>query len=178
MDNAIYPIRANDTFGQTDIGGTTDSDYIDNIPNFAKALSTPTYAGALTSLSMYCRIRSGDPQFCPGLYSNTGTYAPNSKLASASTGTTIGASAGWITTNLSYASIVASTQYWLGYRNNDTDSFWDYFDSLGTSEVQYDDRITDFPTTVSVNQTANLRMSIYATYTPSASRRRIILIID
>lgn len=113
LDTANYPVTIDPTFGYTTIGATTN-DFGGNVL-YAKANSTPASNGTMTQMNIYGKIFSGSPNFNPALYTDVAS-APNTRLAFvASGGTSYGAGVAWVTTTISYGSITAGTQYWLGF---------------------------------------------------------------
>lgn len=165
LDTAAYPIKANDTFGYTTIGGSIDANA--NILILCKASSTPASNGTLDSLTMYGSINSGSPAFNPALYSDV-AGTPTSRLAYMDTGgTAFAAGAAWVTTNLSYGSLVASTQYHLGMKSGTDGVNYNVWYDTGTNETAYDTNHNTWQVTYTVQGTVNQRRSIYATYTAS-----------
>jgi hypothetical protein len=169
LDKAVYPVKANDTFGYTTVGGTQNTSASTGSMNFIRASSTPTFNGSLTSLSVYGRTRVGSPTFNPAIYSNVSSL-PSARLAYLdSGGTAYGASDGWITTNLSYASIVAGTQYWLCFMTgvNAVQNYY-YEDAGAANDTRWiNAQPTAYPDPAGSDGGEPSKTSIYATYTAS-----------
>jgi len=183
LDTAKYPLKFNDWFGNQGTGAKTATN--NNCPSYCLSLSTPASNGAMTSMSIYGRDWDGDGErFCPALYSNVSSL-PSARLAKVdSGGTAFDVTTTWYTTNLAYASIVASTQYWLGMKSgiNGTHFLFNYDDGsagerqMGASgEGAYPD-----PATVIGEDAMAYRVSIYATYTPAggAAATGTIMMVD
>jgi hypothetical protein len=163
LDKAVYPIKANDTFGYGDVGGTLQ-DFGSNQAYYAKSYTTPSSNGTLTSISYYGR-KIGDADLEVALYSDN-SGAPNTRLAYTTTGTAFGASNGWVSTDLSYASVTASAQYWFGFGCTSA-TFYGYYDDVGSGNY-----ITlggsPFPNPATPGSYYPEWHSIYATYTPAS----------
>jgi hypothetical protein len=165
INKAKLPLISNDTFGNTGTPSTgEDADSV--FPNASKSITTPVYSGTLTKITLYCKISSGTPKFQGALYSDvSGTCT--ARLAYDATGTTVGASYGPIDSSVSYGSIVAGTQYWLGHKSNSTDLFNYKYDTGESGEMHYNDAITAYPDPWTDVNNNTQRLGIYATYTPS-----------
>ena len=165
LDKAVYPVRhaAGLEFGYHTVGGSDDS-----LPNgyysATKSPNTPASNGTLSSISIYCSIHAGSPNFCPALYSDV-AGVPTTRLAYLNSGgTTVGASLGWVTTNLSYASITAGTQYWLGQLTSVASSNTNFKFDTAIAAYCYTNDPT-WPTVWAFTFILNQKMSFYATYT-------------
>lgn len=161
LDNAVYPVTVDPTFGYTSIGATTN-DFGGNVL-YAKAASLPDYNGAMTSMSIYGQIFSGTPDFNPALYTDSAS-APDSRLAFvASGGTSYAAGASWITTNITYSSITRNTQYWLGFLSTGVGPLV-YEDTGGSATLHYGSGNTWNATADDIGNESGI-YSIYATFT-------------
>jgi hypothetical protein len=180
LDSATYPIinAAGLEFGYHTNGASTNGNA--NQPQAEKATSTPASSGILTSLSIYAVKTSGSPTFCPALYSNSS--GPSARLAYLdSGGTALGASIAWVTTNLSYASIVAGTQYWLGNKSGVNGATYDTgCDDGSTGDHRYKASEGGYADPFGTNTSESLKCSEYATYSVSANSllKRNIIVTD
>lgn len=164
--DTVYPVTispAGDTFGYTSIGASTD--YSCNYPQVNKSFTLPTYNGLLTSISLYT-YSDQSAKLCPALYSDS-AGSPSTRLAYLDTdGTIITATPGWVTTNLSYSTIVAGTQYWIGEKSGTNGiCYYSHYTSTAGVLIYYADAAGNWPSSWSGANTLTYRYSIYATYT-------------
>jgi len=164
LAEASYPIIVDPAFGYTSIGGSTDH----GAPtNYCKAYSTPASNGTLDSLSFYSYTDTGTAHFDPALYSDSGG-SPSVRLAYLdSGGATITTTPQWITQSLAYGSITTGTQYWLGFKaenSGETTHVYYKYDSA-TGEIKYKSSTYAWPDPASAPSSANERVSIFANYT-------------
>ena len=165
LDTAVYPIKSNDTFGFTGVGGTAaDSDV-----RSGSKFST-TESGTVTSVSNYIKASAGTVQLALAIYSDS-SGSPNALLAEDSGNSTVDTTAAWRTNNLSL-SVSASAAYWLirwvGVTTNTASYYYDAgetnqraFNASGTFET--------WPDPFGAPTFSARKVSIYATYTASAS---------
>lgn len=163
LDEAVYPVMIDPTFGYTTQGGT-----VSNLAGGTMRINYPNAApenGTLDSLSVYkSNTLFSTDNARPVIY-NSGT------LARVDFGAQFSALSGWYTTNLTGASIVSGTNYGLGLWI-DTTAFEAVYDSNVSYELDRDNETysssADPPATFVVASTiADRRYSIYATYTAS-----------
>jgi hypothetical protein len=167
------------TFGYSD-NPVVEADASTNIVWF-KAQSTPASNGSLTSITLLqsASYSAGQTMFV-ALYSDDGgsPSKPHTLLASIATGggSLSNVSYGTTTSNISYASLVAGTQYWFGIACSSWSAYlgW-YFNISGTdinfatNDCYYGGTDTSWPATAESNLTFyNECGGAYATYTPSA----------
>lgn len=176
LDKAVYPIRANDTFGYTSVGASDDNGNTDNYLA-TKPFSTPASNGTLTNLTMAAYDPGGDSHLKMAIYSetlgepvtllsNSGTGAVTVTRTTAPTSTL----STWAQGSTGSASIVASTNYWATFITDD-DTVHNMYDTA-TNELRNkfgSGFYAAFPaaTFPIAPATNSLRISIYATYTPS-----------
>ena len=175
LDTAVCPIKANDTFGYTTIGASSDTNA--DIQILCYATSTPASSGTLNSVSFHAHIYStGSPELNPALYSDV-TGTPTTRLAYLNSGGTVcGADYAWVTTNLSYGSITSGTQYWIGMKSGVAGVNYEVHYDTATNEVAYNTG-SSWADPFVVQGNVNQRRSVYATYTASGgAARRIIMI--
>jgi len=161
LDEAIYPLRSNLTFGFTSIGTT---DYAGG-PNYiiASIRDTPAQNGNVNSVSLYTRTAS--IPFTSGVYNDSTSY-PGTLLVDTAEGTSV--LTDWVTLNTdSSPAITAGTYYWLGF-NNSVQILLKGSDLTGGTKYKASTYVSgtlpNFPASAS---TANWKFSIYATYTPA-----------
>ena len=180
LDKAKYPIVSNDTFGKTDVGGGTDT-WPSTSGEWIKAASTPSSNGTLTSISAYLQDDGGSPLFNPAIYTDDGgsPSLPVTLLAGVDSGGTalnVGSGA-WVTTNISYESIVSGTQYWLGVKTNPGGhKIW--FDAVANAMRSKASFPATWPATASGGAYQSQKASIYATYTPASTGYGKVIIIS
>ena len=167
IDTAKYPIRTNDTFGKTDIGGTED-ELGGTWAYNTQATSTPASNGELTSIKIYSKTSTGSPKVYGALYSESGSE-PNSKLAEDSSGASTGGSYAWVASSVSY-SVTSGTQYWLAGRT-DGDSIYIKYDDSGGQFRYYDIGGASFPATwdTGSDDSEVVDWSVYGEFTPAAT---------
>lgn len=156
LDNAIYPIIIDPTFGYTTAGASFYSDSSGYM--YGGKYSAPG-TGTVNSISVYSNI-SGSNQMC-GIYDNSNNLVGSSASDSSGSGSK------WRTMNASGTiSIMSSQNYWLTY--------W-----IGASVTMYQDSITNtamrrsgitytgtYPSTRNTSgDRTDVKFSIYATYT-------------
>ena len=172
LTDAIYPILVDPTFGN---GGTpaSSADYNYNDPTYWLRAS-PASNGTISSISVYGKYHtSSGAQVCPAIYSDNTDNTPLTKLASIdSGGTAFGASAGYVTTNISL-SVLAGTYYWLCEKSGINDKYYDFYFDTGTGATFYwgtGGQQATWPTTSDFTTPSEDDLpGIYATYTASGN---------
>lgn len=174
LDECVYPITVDPTFGYTSIAASPET--IDNYCWYMESLTTPASNGSLTSLTIYANNTAGSPVFNPALY--TDSY-PSSRLAYLNSGGTAPTgSYAWITTDLSYAGIVASTQYLLGaYVGGYGNRLGIYNDEVESPELFVEEQ-TSWQDPADPIEVGPYRISIYATYTAASGTNMKVNISD
>lgn len=181
LDNAVYPVVVDPTFGYTTQGASQDNPFY-NIFVWNKATSNPASNGTLTSVSMIGQIKIGAPGFAPAVYDEVAGIPGNIIAAVNAGGTLVGSGIGTVTTNLS-GSVTSGTQYWLGWALNAgqtiNDDFWMQYDSNGGAlELYFDasalrgtnsDPWPSNPSSGILTSVTDERASIYATYTAASA---------
>ncbi|MFA6097550.1 MAG: hypothetical protein WC788_08075 [Candidatus Paceibacterota bacterium] len=171
LDNAVYPIRSNDTFGYTTIGASKTANV--GINSIRTWTHSPASSGTVTSISIYC---TGRNDAYPTKYIRPVIYLDSSKarLGDGSQITvTDFTTPVWYSGNVS-SSVTSSTNYrigeWLGVETGGSYSIQFYYDTGLTMYIDnYAYHATNTPVDplVDDSSTANIKASIYATYTPS-----------
>lgn len=172
LDKAEYPVKANDTFGTTGVGGSSNDSWGGDL--VAYATSTPVFSGTLTKISIYCEEIKSGAKLYTAIYSDV-TGTPTVRLASETTGVSMPGSFDWLDMPLSYAGITATTQYWLGHGcgTSGEGQYWYKFDTDGDWEqsVYTGGGGWQNPWVESFDE--DMRGSIYATYTPAGWTHKI-----
>lgn len=176
LNTAVYPIQkaAGLEFGYHTIGAGGDSN--DNtVLAYSKAVGTPAVDGALTAIIAHGNDGGSVGSFMSNaIYSNSGG-APTSRLGANDTGVPNQNSISapfedWITDPVTYGSLVAGTQYWLGHRTPTAAGAWGIQGDTGASgdlQVTTDGPIP-WPASPGALSSFNPRYSIYATFDASA----------
>ncbi|MFA5768359.1 MAG: hypothetical protein WC871_02325 [Bacteroidales bacterium] len=162
LENAVYPVIIDPTFGYTSVGASSSSNIGQNRINGSYA--TISVNGDVTSLTTYSR--GATVSMGGGIYTDTGSNYPNSKVAEDTGNTTVTTTAGWRTVNIS-ASLTGGTKYWLLNFHSSTVQYYPYLDSAGTGQFFYKtETFETWPSTMGVGGSQiNYVNSIYATYT-------------
>jgi len=173
LDNAVYPVIANDTFGKADIGATqwTNADaYTLWGTSFAS-----TGNGTLSKITVYANANAGEATCA--IYNDSS--GPATKLDNGAEIVDI-STPGWNDSTGLTQSITNTTTYWLACLNKDNtiDYQWD----AGTNRTEYLNNgsySSTLPDPFGSGSALNRIMSIYATYTPSGgvatARRRAMI---
>jgi hypothetical protein len=180
IDNAVYPVRVDPTFGKTDIGGTEGFGQIDH-NNVRTTKYTLTEAGTITSVTLYTQVE--DDPGAEGLnvkllvYENDAGDNPEDKLA-AGGGVAVPDVRTWVTDTLTASYEAAADDYHLAFAHDgDADDKMEYWwDDGGDADQTHYDNWTycNEPATAAMDANQQQRaVSIYATYTTG---RRIIII--
>ena len=120
LDNANYPVRVDPTFGKTTDGASSS-----NSATERKVVSraTPATSGTVSSATFRIWLGSaGSGNSSAVIYSSV-SDAPSALLAVGDTVAFTNTSEGAVTSNftgVNAISVVAGTQYWIGYRTGDT----------------------------------------------------------
>jgi len=167
LDDAVYPVRVDPTFGYTSIGATGIS-LVNNTLRAAYPYS-PTLNGTLDSLSLYHPASSNSANFRPVIYTTANVlvdYGSEVNVLSAG---------GWYNGNFDLgASVNTGTNYKLGFwiDPDEASALYTAYDSNVNYELDRDNiayhatNVPPDPFTVS-STIADRQHSIYATYTAS-----------
>ena len=172
LDEAVYPVRVDPTFGFTSVGASEDDAYNNFV--WFKASTTPASSGTLDSISMYGRTL-GNVEQSPSIYSDSAGLPANRLAALNGSGATSGTNT-WLTSSISYSGITSGVQYWLGAgqgsnADSNNDVFWKY-DTTSGNILYYKNNGgegTAWPDPVGTINLGSVseRGSIYGTYTAS-----------
>ena len=163
LDTAVYPIKANDTFGKTAIGGSN----LNGEHYVLTSYHTASSAGTGVSMHAYVQSTGDDPLHtirCH-LYEDTDNLTTNGETEVKDSSL----SAGWITFNFDTAPSIAAQQYLLAVwiaAGEFNGNIWYDDASLGDGEYDYDTSYWNLPTG-GFAQSDNV-YSLYCTYTPDA----------
>lgn len=172
LDDAIYPVVVDPTFGYTTVGASNLAlSYVET--DVTPGTSNPASSGTLQSVSAYGRESVNAPTHNPAIYSDN-AGVPNTRLAFLDSGGTAwptggGGSEAWKTTALS-AAITGGSTYWLGTItgvNNSHVFLW--YDSVASASyyVNLGAQAT-WQNPHPGGAAGTRRYSIYGTYTTSA----------
>lgn len=160
LDKAVFPIRSNDTFGYTSIGGSSAAWATYDFYGYRFTGA----AGTATTISLYCES---------SIYARyKGVLVLQSDLNIVTNGVgdnpTMNPTAGWITSTFSSSPTIAAVDYVVsGIPNNSTNAV--YYDTGDANYSYYDGSNSyDTPTDPTDASTSDEKWSIYVTYTPSA----------
>jgi len=181
LNSAIYPVKANDTFGETGLG-TSDDSGNKNVFMAWKSNSNPSSSGTLTAMTSAMYSTDGGAYGKMALYAHvaTGNGYPGNLIANSATGAILASrttpptsdTATWLTGATGSASIVSGTQYW-HCSNTEGDTMHFMLDDNTGNSYEWGgagDYYTDFPDATAPDVTVKYRdhrYSIYATYTPA-----------
>lgn len=170
LDSAIYPIRINDTFGNTSVGGTAENAitaYLDG----THFTTTSGQAGTLSKISVYGGGRGVIANLVAGIYNNSGT-TPSTKLDNGDAVVMDTTITWWDSGGLDQ-NIVASTKYWLAKTVSANAYF--YYDVVSNSGYYRSfNYLPTLPDPFGSGNVGGAYYSIYATYTPDAGGTSIM----
>jgi len=160
LDKAVYPIKSNDTFGYTTLGGSSI------FPNSSEAWSVKVTSPVDISTATINSMSVGGS----GTGSNKGVVWNSDATATLLSNSvtpiiSVGAAKDWYSANyVTPPSFLDSTDYYLGFVN--AGDCINYYDSVGTRRY---DSINSYitPATMGTFYVGALSVSVYATYTPS-----------
>ncbi len=180
LEQAIYPVTVDPTFGNTNVGASTA--YLSN--SVCHALSgsssyrhTASGGDIITSYSIYCLTYANPAYISFAAYSYANGY-PDSRLAAGVPLTVTNSSMQWNTTPAVSQALTAGTTYVVAFGDvSPASAIRARFDS--ETNVVSVHNAASLPSTWNQSSTANNRWSIYATYTAGTStivspRRKLI----
>ena len=167
LDEAVYPVVINDTFGVTNEGGGASGSTAERV--YASAYSSPEFNGSATSITLCTWY--GSRTLTLGIYDDSGTgNTPGTRLRD--TGEATSVAQGWIDPPVNFDSaldVLAANSYWLAW-NSDTDGCGYKKDDRDSGDSQYAASAyvagvlpATFPSPSSLDDI----VSIYVNYTPS-----------
>jgi len=163
IDDAVYPIIVDPTFGYTSIGASNATAAADAISGIG---DLPASSGDVDSISFYARAASGTADIITALYDSGGTDNPTDYIDETAEKTGITTTAAWHTLNFSTPpAVAASTEYYICYAENADITF--YYDVVASSAFFKLSAMTypTWPSEIIGETGSNARRSIYATYT-------------
>lgn len=162
LDDAIYPVKIDPTFGYTTIGASTLGTLAPHACQF-----TTIEAGTITSITTYESSSSTPAVLGNAIYSESAGI-PDAKLAEDSGNVSLSTTPAWVTTNLSYT-FLASTNYWLAQWPNGFNGNY-YYDVGSTGQRSFSSGTFEiWPNPWTNSGTSARKVSIYATYTAAAT---------
>jgi len=166
LDKAVFPIKSNDTFGYEDIGKS--SEYISGDSGYFYT-AQPSNSGNVDSISFYDNEDDGN-YYKPVIWDSSDDVMSNG------VGNILfldwdAATAWYSLTYTTKPSVVASTNYKIGFIPDWSATSYIYYDTGGTANDGYDlDNSYSSPESLTTPYTVSERKySIYATYTPAAT---------
>lgn len=163
LNNAVYPVIIDPTFGYTTIGASDSSTTDPIITKFTASAED----GNITKMSVYLDRQFGDSNVGAVIYSDS-SGTPNSKLAE-DTGNVLVTADAWYNLSISYL-FTASQVLWLGsWTQTGGQAVAIHYDIGDTNQVLYSTGNTfeTYPNPITGNYLA-WKISIYATYTATA----------
>ena len=173
LDDAVYPVRVDPTFGYTNIGVSSSAFTQDNV-RISRPGTSPASDGTLNSISLYSNDATPDPDTAwrPVFYNDTTLALITTGAEDDLTG------ASWHTKAVTEVSIVSSVSYGIGLWVEGAigDSWPAVYDTVvGVEDYRVDrDALTyhatnnpNDPFVVDGTGIVDRRYSIYATYTPT-----------
>ena len=176
LNNAVYPVVVDPTFGYTTAGATGNRHSASNIRSSRNTNNAPGSNGTVDKFTIYGGVDSGGTgKIRPILYINSSLARVDfgSEVTFTNNGST---SPTWNNFNLTGASITSGTQYDLAYWQTTavpaTHLVWVYSDSVAGSALARDNTAyhstNNPPDPFTVNSSlSDVRYSVYATYTAS-----------
>lgn len=159
LDNAVYPVIIDPTFGYTTKGATQFADTGDVIRGY---IASSTEAGTVTSISVYIKYYNGGA-------TKSALYKDSDKSLQGYTEewTTTSGWDNWKAFNIISGGSLSAIDYHIVYWKNST---WDYF-YYDSATGKYRAQAVNYGTWPDPWNpiTSNLAFSIYATYTASAT---------
>ena len=160
LDNAIYPIKSNDTFGYESVGGSSYGTLANKIRSTA---GIPADSGDVTSITVYLASWAIGEEIKAALYQGLSSFE------FATEERTTGGVTGWHTFNFSPAQSITAQIYQIAMFFDDDVII--YYDTGGAANSSgYTNAV--YPTWASSLNGYTSPYSIYATYTPSGGAER------
>lgn len=163
LDNAVYPVIVDPTFGYTSVGASERSQPVNHVES--SLFTSPSDVDTVSSVTYYAGDAFWDPE-------TKGLIFLHSTLALVTNGVGTQANAhtdgDWVTSSFSTPpSLTASTEYLLGMIHNGTAC--GFFYDTGDANQSHQDSANDYTTPEDINvgslSHSNRKYSIYATYT-------------
>lgn len=159
LDEAVYPVVVDPTFGYTSVGGSSIGTTSNQIYGTNK--TTLGENGDVTELVMYTRSNPA-PVIKLIIWADSSNYPGTREVLSPEVA--IDSTPQWQTGNISPSESLSSGSYWFGFISSGTTSY--YYDSGGTRYGKTGDSYTSPSTTYPASGTSASRtVSIYGTYT-------------
>lgn len=159
LDNAVYPVVVDPTFGYTSIGGTSAS----SSQAVACKFTAPGENGDISTISVYSSTASGTQAEGAAIYSDSAGSA-SAKLVEDSGNATATTTPAWLDITVTY-SFTAGVVYWLARFAN---SVLYYYDTGSTNQQNRKTATFEtWPDPFAASAVADRVVSIYATYAAS-----------
>jgi hypothetical protein len=178
LDNAVYPVKANDTFGDTGIGASTVNWAQNNQARanvLAATLHTAVTGDTITSFSHY-GSKSGAGTLTMAAYSVTSDL-PNVRLGTPVSITLPDTTPDWANSGAVSQAMTNGVVYCLAVGGFSSATMTSYYDTI--TNGRSGDTSTTLPATWTHAQYGAAQFSMYATYTAGTTttkpKRRVIL---
>lgn len=168
LDNAVYPVKANDTFGSTDITSFLNSSRLRG------TRYSPSSSGTVTAISVYTNNSSGTHQVA--MYSDDAVNTTPEALLTSSPSSLNNLATSWVEHDVADYAVVSGAPYWLCRWPNVSANVY-YLSTGGTSGNKTGDTFPTWPNPFADAWSAAeaYQYAIYATYTVSGARRIIVI---
>lgn len=176
LDVAKYPVKTNDTFGQTDSGASTGQAGSSEI--YASPVASPASTGTMDTIHIDSINSNAGADITVGLYLDDGSPGPATRHNTETESIDVGAwTRGFHSFDASNSgTVTGGINYWIA-ANGSVDILVGFDSEAGTN--RYWDTHTygvAWPATFTQNSSSGAQYSIYATFTPSGvARRRMII---
>jgi hypothetical protein len=165
LDDAVYPVRVDPTFGYTTIGGSSGL-LAEGVSRGGENSSSPASNGTVDSVSVYLEDNGSGGDYCAkgAVYDTSGNRAAyHDTNETCETGT----DPLWITTTADNGSVVNSTSYF-PFAKTSFQTTWRWDVLGGTAKSFTNAYATGWPSTTTFTNGSDRNYSIYATYTASS----------
>ncbi len=173
LDNAVYPVIVDPTFGYSQIGPSTWS-YVDADQMIGSLFQSPSDVGTVESLTFYWdhKFFTGDYKSVLVLHSNLNILTDGIGIAVAGHGTM---SSGWVTSSFATPPSLSPNTGYVLMSISDFDMKTIHFDT-GDTDQGHLDTSNNFVSPAHPTDAAhdNYKYSIYATYTAAAPNKTIV----
>jgi hypothetical protein len=158
LDISVYPIKSNDTFGYTTVGGTSGT-FTAGTARGGEDSASPSSNGTLNSVELYTDTTAANENIKGSLYLTDGTLVAANNIGIKGSGV-----AAWQSIPMGSENIYSASVYYSFSKEFGTTNHW--YNS-GTTNAKFFTNAfaTDFPTPATFSNGSARKYSIYATYT-------------
>ncbi|MFA5128108.1 MAG: hypothetical protein WC457_03870 [Patescibacteria group bacterium] len=162
LDEAVYPVIVDPTFGNT-TAGTSYTSSINGRMVGSKFDSGSGAAGAtVVTTTAYMYPDSG-------YYAGYGIYNSSYNLVANSASTAVGTTKAWYAYKLSTSPTISSSTYWLLKNDNDSQNYFYYTTGATNQSLSKTQTYGTWPSSFTSPTLGALKYSIYATYNASSN---------